>query len=99
MDSMIDEELIEQKFNHDPSLLEIEQELSPKEPKECVLPIISISLQHTPSRAKKLLIPLIPSYREVSSFVDYLDTRPPILFKPTYFVAKLLKVVDYATLY
>ena len=99
VDSMIDEEPMEQQFNHDPSLLEIEQELSPKEPKECVLPIISISPQHTPRRAKKLFLPSIPSYRKVPSFFDSLNTRPPIIFKPTYFVAELLRVVDYATLH
>ncbi len=90
---------IEQPLNDEPSLPEVEQEPSPKGPKECALPIILIPSQHTPRRAKKSFLPSIPSYREIPSFVDSLDTRLPILFNPTYFVAKLLRVVDYATLH
>ena len=88
---------IEQSLNDEPSLPEVEQELLLKEPKECVLPMLSISLQHTPSCAKKSFLPSIPSYKEILDFVDSLDSWPPILFKPTYFVAGLVRVVDYAT--
>ena len=103
VDLMIDEEPVEQ-LNDEPSLLKVEQEPSPKQPslkkpKDSVLSVISISLQHTPSHAKKSFLPSIPSCREVPRFVDSLDTRPPKPFKPTYFVARLLRVVDYTTLH
>ena len=56
VDSMTDEESMEQQLNDEPSLSEVEQALSPKEPEECVLHMISISPQHTPSRAKKKIV-------------------------------------------
>ena len=99
MNLMIDEEPMGQQLNDEPSLSEVDQEPSPKEPRVCLLPMISISPQHTPSCAKISFLPSIPAYREILSFVDYLDTQPPVLFKPTYFVAGLLRVVDYATLH
>ena len=99
MDLMKDEELMEQQLNDEPSFSEVEQDATPKEPKECALPMISITPYHTPSHAKMSYLPSIPSYREVPNFVDSMDTRPPILFKPIYFVAGLLRVVDYATLH
>ena len=82
---------MEQSLNDEPSLPKVEQEASPIEPKECALPIISISPQHTPRRAKKLFFQSIPSYREVPSFVDSLDTWPPIIFKPTFFCGQIAK--------
>ena len=104
MDSMIEEEPMEQQLNCKLSLPEVEQETSstqpsPKEPKEYVLLMISIFPQHTPSHAKMSYLPSIPAYREVPDFVDSLDTHPPIIFKPTYFVAGLSRVVDYTSLH
>ena len=104
MDSMIDAEPIEYQLNDEPSLSEIEQEPSLKqpslnEPKECALPMISISPQHTSNRSKISFLPSISTYGEVLSFIDYLDTWPPIVLKLTYFVTGLLRVVDYATLH
>ena len=97
VDLLIDEEPMAQQLNDEPSHSEVEQEPSPKELKECILPMISISLQHTPSGAKISFLLPIPTCREVPSFVSTLDTRPTIIFKPTYIMAELLAVVDYTT--
>ena len=55
----------------------------------CVAHDINTSPQQTLSSPKIPLLSYIPAYREVAYFVGSLDTRPFILFKPTYFVAGL----------
>ena len=47
VDLLIDEEPMEQQLNNEPSFLEVEEQPSAKDPKECVLPIISISPHNT----------------------------------------------------
>ena len=97
VNSLMDEEPMEQQSNDEPSFSEVEKEQSPQEPKECVLSMISTSPQHTPSSSKISFLPSILAYRDVPYFVDSLETRPLILFKPTYFVTGLPTVVDYTT--
>ena len=67
IDLLIDEESMEQQLNDEPSLPKDEQDPSPKEPKECALPMISIFPQHTPSRAKISFLPSIPTQNIIPS--------------------------------
>ena len=74
VDLTIKEEPMEQNLNHEPSCPKVEQDQSPKEAKECMLSMISITTQYTPRHAKISFFPSIPAYREVQNFIDSLDT-------------------------